>query len=228
MLSFLVIICPLVVAAVAVLMAAAMPVKREDETQLKRLMINIAALGLFCTVFNWWYEATRTRQLTHLRSVTASSATTTTPAQYQEKIRSLKEEIADLQSRLATENKNGLRAEAKTTAAKQQSAVIPKLYWTQESAGGASALRFKVYGTLNIPGFLAICDRPCRATNGQIGPDSSGTQVVGTTPKMAGYIFSKPRPVPAGADGYLIIEPSAARVTEFRVLSDSEIPDGLR
>ncbi len=51
--------------------------------------------------------------------------------------------------------------------------------------------------------------------------------MIGTTNKMAGYVFSKPRPIPAGTEGYILIHGSA-RVAEFRILDESEIPENLR
>jgi len=45
---------------------------------------------------------------------------------------------------------------------------------------------------------------------------------------MAGYIFSKPRPIQAGTEGFVIIEPGTSKVEEFRILGDSEIPPALR
>ena len=89
------------------------------------------------------------------------------------------------------------------------------------------AVRFKIYGPLNIPAFLAICDRPCRATHGEIGSGSEGTQVIGTTNKMAGYVFSKPRSIPAGTEGYVMLQ-GGGKITEFRILADSEIPAAMR
>ncbi len=63
-----------------------------------------------------------------------------------------------------------MRAAETSAPAKEQSEQLPKIYWTVEDEGaGQVAVRFKVYGPLNIPAFLAICDRPCRATHGEIG-----------------------------------------------------------
>ena len=89
-------------------------------------------------------------------------------------------------------------------------------------------MKFKVYGPLNIPAFVAICDHPCRAISGQIGTGSEGTTVVGATSNIAGYVFKKPRPIPAGTEGYVIVEPSTATISQFKVLSDSEIPEAMR
>ena len=135
---------------------------------------------------------------------------------------------------------NGLRAQlskqsqipqlpATNVVIKQQSADIPKIYWTAQGIGsGQTAVKFKVYGPLNIPAFVAICDHPCRAISGQIGVGSEGTTVVGATSNIAGYVFKKPRPIPAGTEGYVIVEPSTAAITQFKILGDSEIPEAMR
>jgi hypothetical protein len=52
--------------------------------------------------------------------------------------------------------------------------------------------------------------------------------VVGGTNKIAGYVFRKPRPIAAGAEGFVVIEPGSAKVQEFKILGESEIPDGMR
>ncbi len=95
--------------------------------------------------------------------------------QYEDKIRSLTGKVAGLQARLGNQAQN-MQVSQTEGAGNNTGAKSPKLYWdTAElcSRGweptGGSVVRFKVHGASNVPAFVAICDRPCRAT-----PWSSG------------------------------------------------------
>ena len=148
--------------------------------------------------------------------------------EYEEKVKALSAQVTTLQAQLAKKADDTQPAMI-ASATKQQSSALPKIYWAQEdSSAGTAAVRFKIYGPLNIPAFVATCDRPCRATSGQIGAGSEGIQVVGPTSKIAGYVFRKPRPIAAGSEGFIILEPGNARITEFKILEESEIPAGMR
>ena len=143
-------------------------------------------------------------------------------------------EVASLQYRLGNQAQS-IQASQSEGAGNGQGVKLPKLYWAQDNyaredgSTGGSVVRFKVYGPLDVPAFVAICDRPCRASRGAMGTGSEGTQLVGNGSKnVAGFIFKKPRPIAAGSEGYIIIEPGTAKVTEFRILGETEIPAGLR
>jgi hypothetical protein len=205
----------------------------SDSDRLKKLLVGALVLGVLGSLLIWRQQSDIDDELNQMRNASASAAAsqeaqTNDIKQYDEKIKALNAQVASLQAQLSNKPQNASPAVA-AGSIKQQSAVLPKIYWTQaDEAGGTTAVRFKIYGPLNIPAFVAICDRPCRATHGEIGSGSEGQQVVGTTGKVAGYVFSKPRPIQAGTEGFVIVEPGSAKVTEFRVLSDTEIPVFLK
>jgi hypothetical protein len=205
----------------------------SDSDRLKKLLVGALVLGVLGSLLIWRQQSDTNDELNQMRKASASTtasqaAQTNHIKQDDEKIDALNAQVATLQAQLKN-NPQGANAAVATAPIKQQSAVLPKIYWTQaDEAGGTTAVRFKIYGPLNIPAFVAICDRPCRATHGEIGSGSEGQQVVGATGKVAGYVFNKPRPIQAGTEGFVIVEPGSAKVTEFRVLSDTEIPPFLK
>jgi len=196
-----------------------------DPDRQKKLLVGALVLGILGSLLIWRQQSDADDALAQLRKESSANAAKAAqagdPRQYEEKINALNAEVATLRAQLGKPQNSSPSA-----AIKQQSTVLPKIYWTQaDEAGGTTAIRFKIYGPLNIPAFVAICDRPCRATHGEIGSESEGQQVVGATGgKVAGYVFSKPRPIQAGTEGFVIVEPGSAKVTEFRILNDSEIP----
>lgn len=207
-------------------------IEGSDAQRLRKLMVGALVLGILVSLLIWRQQSDQDDELNQMRNAAATAAAhaaqTVDTKPYDEKITALSAQVASLQAQLA--NKAQGTNVSVPISIKEQSTVLPKIYWTQaDEAGGTTAVRFKIYGPLNIPAFVAICDRPCRATHGEIGSGSEGEQVVGTTGgKVAGYVFSKPRPIQAGTEGFVIVEPGSAKVTEFRVLNDSEIPAFLK
>jgi hypothetical protein len=233
MLRLFVVALPLLVAVGVLLAESKLPLDGSDRQRFAKVLGGAVAVGLLCSGITCWQQNRMADQVEQARQAAASGGAAATwqgeqSKLYEQKISSLQAQVTDLQSQLAKRPENP-QTTAVDAAVKQQSAVLPKIYWTQaDEAGGGTAVRFKTYGPVNIPAFIAICDRPCKATHGEIGSGSAGTQVVGTTAKMAGYIFSKPRPIQAGTEGFVIIEPGTSKVEEFRILGNSEIPPALR
>jgi hypothetical protein len=233
MFRFFVILIPLLVAVGCTWLVVKLPKTRSEQDRAMRLFGGAFAIGLFFSGVTWWQQTTVADQLAQAQKMAVGQKTQVAWGKaedkgYEEQIKTLTDQVNSLKAQLANQDKTAQPPLA-ATAVKQQSAELPKIYWTQDSlSSGQAAIRFKIYGPLNIPAFVAICDRPCRATSGRIGTGSEGTQVVGATTKIAGYVFRNPRPVKAGAEGFLIVEPGSAKVTDFRALGESEIPEGLR
>jgi hypothetical protein len=228
-----VIILPILLALGVTYASWVVAIEGSDAHRLRKLLVGALVLGILVSLLIWRQQSDmddERLQASQAASTVAASqlAQSVGTRTYDEKINALNAQVASLHAQLA--NKPQSASSTITTGAiKQQSALLPKIYWTQaDEAGGTTAVRFKIYGPLNIPAFVAICDRPCRATHGEIGSGSEGEQVVGTTGKVAGYVFSKPRPIQAGTEGFVIVEPGSAKVTEFRVLNDTEIPAFLK
>jgi hypothetical protein len=233
MLRLFVIALPLLVAVGVLLAESKLRLEGSDRQRFAKFLGGAVAVGLLCSGITCWQQTRMADQVEQARQAAAAGGASATwqseqSKLYEQKVSSLQAQVTDLQFQLAKRSENP-QTTAVDAAVKQQSAALPKIYWTQaDEAGGGTAVRFKIYGPVNIPAFIAVCDRPCKATHGEIGSGSAGTQVVGTTAKMAGYIFSKPRPIQAGTEGFVIIEPGTSKVEEFRILGDSEIPPALR
>jgi hypothetical protein len=233
MFRLFVILIPTLTAVGCTALVSKIPQRGHDQDRSMRLTAGAFAIGIFFSSITWWQQTTMADQIAQANRAAGSQKATLSwdkaeDKGYEEKINTLTAQVASLREQLAKLGGTPQPAVVPTTV-KQQNSELPKIYWTQGDAGaGASAVRFKIYGPLNIPAFAAICDRPCRATGGQIGSGSDGVQVVGATNKIAGYIFRKPRPIQAGTSGFIVIEPVSAKVTEFKILDLSEIPEGMR
>ena len=162
---------------------------------------------------------------------------------YEQQVTSLTKQVADLTAQLPTQaakldvagSSNPAAGNQSVGAAANSGSGTPGIFWIQaeESAGrGSAEVQFRIYGPLNVPAFVAICDRPCRAIGGQAGAGSEGIALAGSADReVAGFLFKKPRPMPAGTEGTVTLASSdrgALRVTSFRILRESEIPAGLK
>lgn len=233
MLRLLITIIPLLVAVGCTFAALKLPLPGSDEDRGAKLLAGSFAVGVVFSLIFWWQQASFTDQVAEARQAAANNKAAqewgdVQTKAYEEKISSLNAEINGLRAQLSKQS-GALQAPATTAVIKEQNSDLPQIYWTSQGIGsGQTAVKFKVYGPVNIPAFVAICDRPCRTISGQIGVGSEGTPVVGATSNIAGYVFKKPRPIPAGTEGYVIVEPSTASVTQFKILRDSEIPEAMR
>lgn len=233
MLTLFVVLIPLLVAVGCILLALKLPEKGTEQDHAMRLLGGAFAIGLLFSGITWWQQTTVDDQLARARQASASQKADAAWDNAQDKdregkIKALTDQVNSLKAQLAQQPQTAQPSMA-AGATKTQSVDLPKLYWTQQDIGsGQTAVQFKTYGQLNIPAFVAICDRPCQAIHGSIGTTSEGTPVEGTTSMIAGYVFRKPRPIPAGTDGAIIIRPAAAKVMQFKILGETEIPESLR
>ena len=232
MLALFVILIPLLVAISVTAMALNLKLSGPAEDRFAKVMTLACVIGVLCSALTYVQQRRVAAQLSQSRLAAEDQAAAKVygkgeAKQYENQISALNAQVTSLQQQVFKLG-GGAQTSKASVPVKAQSEQLPKIYWTvEDEGGGAVAVRFKIYGPLNIPAFLAICDRPCRATHGEIGSGSEGTQVIGTTNKMAGYVFSKPRPIPAGTEGYLVLQ-GGGKVTDFRVLENSEIPEGMR
>jgi hypothetical protein len=232
MLALFVIVIPLLVAISVTAMALNLKLKGPAEDRFAKVMTLACVIGVLGSGLVYVQQRRVAAQLSQTRQAVENQSAAKVygkgeATQYENQISALNAQVTSLQQQVF--KLGGSTQTSKAGApVKQQTEQLPKIYWTVEEEGpGQVAVRFKIYGPLNIPAFLAICDKPCRATHGEIGSGSEGTQVIGTTNKMAGYIFSKPRHIPAGTEGYVLVQ-GGSKITDFRILADSEIPEGMR
>jgi hypothetical protein len=233
MLRLFITVAPLLVAVGCTFAALKLRLPGSDEDRAAKLLAGSFAVGVVFSLMIWWQQASLVDQAAEARQAAANNKASQAwgdvqTKSYQEKITALNAEVNSLRAQLSKRSE-GSQVPVTDSAIKQQSSTLPKIYWTVQNIGsGQAAVKFKVYGPLNIPAFVAICDHPCRAISGQIGTGSEGTPVVGATSNIAGYVFKKPRPIPAGTDGFVIVEPASAAVTQFKILGETEIPEAMR
>jgi hypothetical protein len=113
----------------------------------------------------------------------------------------------------------------------------PHMTWTQKpydlgpTYRPAVIIYMNLDGNLNLPAFLATCDRPCEVQEGSV--DSVMTTpgpILHGGPNIAGMIFKAPRPVGMGQHPYLIIESednSPVKVLSVVTLTKSQLPAGV-
>jgi hypothetical protein len=233
MLRLLITLIPLLIAVGCTFAALKLQLPGSEEDRATKLLVGAFAVGIVCSLIIWWQQASLIDQAAEARQAAANNKASQAwgdvqTKSYEDKISALNTEVNTLRAQLSKQSAAPQLPTADTTV-KQQSSSLPKIYWTLQNIGsGQIAVKFKVYGALNIPAFVAICDHPCKAISGQIGTGSEGTSVVGATSNIAGYVFRKPRPIPAGTEGYVIVEPASAAVTQFKILAESEIPEARR
>ena len=232
MLPLFAILLPLLVAIGVTAMALNLKLSGPAEDRFAKVMTLACVIGVLCSALTYVQQRRFAAQLNQSRQAAQDQASAKIfgkgeATQRENQIIGLNAQVTSLQQQVFKLGGSAQTSKA-SASVKQRTEQLPKIYWTVEDEGpGQVAVRFKIYGPLNIPAFLAICDHPCRATHGEIGSGSEGTQVIGTTNKMAGYVFSKPRHIPAGTEGYVLVQ-GGSKITDFRILADSEIPEGMR
>lgn len=257
MLGFLILVLTLLAAGGATFLALQLPPAYIQQWKL--ISGGILVGLLFGTIFYWQQMRAVNRAAQEREAAieeasnravyeTTQRVTEEMSKRYEPKIQSLTKQVANLESQLpnqgmnlnvvgdstAAANKTGPAGAPNSNAAKQAGST-PNIFWIQsdDNVGkGAAVVQFRIYGPLNVPAFVAICDHPCRAVSGQAGPGSEGFPVIGSTNRdVAGFIFKKPKPMPAGTEGTVRIESSdreSVQVTTFRILRESEVPADLR
>lgn len=256
MFGFIILVLTLLAAGGAMFLALKLP---PDYIQQWKLVTGGILVGLlFGTIFYWQQMRTANRAAQERDAAIADASnrvvyettqrvTNEVSKRYEPQIKALTKQVADLESQLPNQGTKlnvvgdnnpsaaNTGAAAPNSAAAKQAGGTPNIFWIQsnEDAGkGAAEVQFRIYGALNIPAFVAICDHPCRAVSGQAGAGSEGFPVIGSTDRdVAGFIFKKPKPMPAGTEGTVRIQSSdrgPIQVTAFRILRESEVPADLR
>jgi hypothetical protein len=118
------------------------------------------------------------------------------------------------------------------------SETLPNLRWTQEesaplpnSTHPRTAVAFQIDGLLNLPGFIAVCDHPCKVVSGIVQQGMSQGTLITYGPNLAGFLFNTPRPLTSGVQCLMTVESlddKLIKVTSFRILRESEIPMTLK
>jgi hypothetical protein len=245
MFGFIILVITLLIAAAAVVLALKLPL----QLQYWRFISGAIAIGLLLSAILYWQQmralsfAAEDRE----RAVAAGSdrATTETAqrvtqevgSRYEKQVAALTKKVADLEAQLPNQANRSDIVGGNTAAGNNTPAAngMPGIFWIQgdEAPGkGSAEVQFRVYGQLAVPAFIAVCDRPCRAVGGQAGAGSEGIAIVGSSDReVAGFIFKKPKPMPAGTEGTITLQSSGReplRVTAFRILRDSEVPTNLK
>jgi hypothetical protein len=254
MLGFIVLLLTLLVAGGATYLALKLPPYLEQW----RFITGGIVIGLLIgTIFYWQQMHAANRALQERENAIAEAsnrvASETTQhisdevsKRYEQQIKTLTKQVADLESQLPNQgSKLNVAGGSSTSAANptvagvtanpnaaKQPGGTPNIFWIQndQNGRGGAEVQFRIYAALDIPAFVAICDHPCRAVRGQAGAGSEGIPLVGSTDRdVAGFIFKKPRPMPAGTEGTVTIQSSGpVQVTAFRILRESEVPSDLR
>lgn len=253
MFGLIILVVTLLAAGGAAYLALKLP---PDYIQQWKLLTGGILVGLlFGTIFYWQQMRATTRAIQERDAAiedvsnrvvpeTTQRVTDEVSKRYEQQIKSLTKQVGDLESQLPNQgmalnvagDKNAPAANtgAASTAARQADGT-PNIFWIQSNQDvgkGAAEVQFRIYGALNVPAFVAICDHPCRAVGGQAGTGSEGIPLIGATDRdVAAFIFRKPRPMPAGTEGAVRIQSSdrgPVQVTAFRILRESEVPADLR
>jgi hypothetical protein len=231
MLRLLVVAFPILIAVGATFAALRITLPWSSEERFKKLMTASFMIGLLCSLIT--YSQLRPASPPPTPQEEQKQKAATEAAQhYEAQIAALNLQVASLQRQVGNDAK--LQMSQSNAQVSKSAAGLPDIYWTQNNLAnsGEVQVNFTIYGELKLPAFVAICDQPCRISGARAGSGSVGEELVGSGgPGVAGYIFKKPRPMPAGTEGYVILRGAKGgglKVTEFRILSDSEVPDALK
>ena len=235
MVRFIVIVAPLLLTVGATAAALLLPLWGNAKDRFRTLLPGAIIVGLLFSGLAWWQQNALADQSQHDVQMAAQRAASdaagkvndTLKSEYEGRIRSLSSQL------LAARSGSGVQPQTVQLSNSNNGPKLPKIFWEQQDFGSDSAIiHFKLYAPLSLPGFVAICDGPCRATRAQAGNDSEGIQVIGDNRRdVAGWVFKRPRPMPAGTEGYIVVQgggKGVPRVTEFRALRELEIPTGVK
>ena len=235
MFRFIVIVAPLLLTVGATAAALLLPLWGNAKDRFRTLLPGAIGVGLVFSGLAWWQQNMVADQNDHDRQVAVQAASAdaagkvndTLKGEYEARIRSLTSQL------LAARSGSGVQPQMVQLSNSNVGPKPPKIFWEQQDFGSDSAIvHFKLYAPLSLPGFVAICDGPCKATRAQAGNDSEGIQVIGDNNRdVAGWVFKRPRPMPAGTEGYIVLQgggKAVPKVTEFRVLRELEIPTGVK
>ena len=248
MFGLIILVITLLIAVGAVVLAL-LARRFPAPIQYWKFIVGAIAVGLLLSTILYWQQM---RSLTvavddrdraiaeaYNRAVseTAQRVTQEIGQRNEKQITSLTKQVADLEAQLPNQgNRSDLVGGHTAPGSKAAGASgTPGIFWIQanETLGkGSAEVQFRIYGPLSVPAFIAVCDHPCRAVGGQAGAGSEGIALVGSADReVAGFVFKKPKPMPAGTEGTITLQ-SASRepltVTAFRILREAEVPANLK
>jgi hypothetical protein len=231
MLRLLVVAFPILIAVGATFVTLRISLPWSAEERFKKLITASFMIGLLCSLITYSQLRPASPPPT-LQEEQKDKAASEAAQHYEAQIAALNLQVASLQRQVGNNAK--LQMSQSNAQVSKSATGLPDIYWTQNNLAnsGEVQVNFTIYGELKLPAFVAICDQPCRIAGARAGSGSVGEELVGSGgPGVAGYIFKKPRPMTAGTEGYIILRGAKGgglKVTEFRILSDSEVPDALK
>ena len=245
MFGLIILVITLLIAAGAVFLALQLPA----QLQRWKFINGAIAVGLLLSAILYWQQMRELTSAIQDRDRAVAAATDRASAEtaqrvtqevgkrYEQQIASLTKQVADLEAQSPNQaNRPDIVGSSTAPGNKAAGANgTPGIFWIQadDSLGkGSAEVQFRIYGQLAVPAFIAVCDRPCRAIGGQAGAGSEGIALAGSADRdVAGFLFKKPKPMPAGTEGTITLQSSGReplRVTAFRILRDSEVPANLK
>lgn len=232
----------LVITLAAAVFATVASLKFQYELRNWRFLTGGIAFGLLLGAIFYWQQMHVAKQAVRERDNAVADAYKVEDVgrKYEEEARTLTNQVVSLEGQLSAQAKrlNELQgaSEAVSDSSQQQNSGLPSIYWIQDSDTGDNGrtahVRFRIYGPLNLPAFIAICEHPCKTVGGQAGSGSAGVPLSGSSQRnVAGFIFSKPKPMITGTAGTVTVQSmdkEPVKVTDFRVLRESEVPENLK
>jgi hypothetical protein len=232
----------LLITLAATVAATVISLKFQHELRNWKFVTGGIAIGLLLGMLFYWQQMRVAKQAVRERDSAVAEAYKVEDVgrKYEEEARTLTNQVVSLEGQLSAQSKrlNELQgtSEAVSDSSQPQNNGLPSIYWVQDSDtvdnGRTAHVRFRIYGPLNLPAFVAICEHPCKTIGGQAGSGSSGVPLSGSSQRnVAGFIFSKPKPMITGTAGTVTVQSTdkePVRVTDFRILRESEVPENLK
>jgi hypothetical protein len=257
-LSWLISVIPVALGLVVMLV----PAKSEDQKRhmMWRYILGLSLIAY--GGLSWWQQfrlakasvADREKAIKdtsqQVAAATSASVTQTVTNLYSQMISDLNSRIAQLQSQLAAQGKDVSAIKGSnivsgkrpikvlvTNPSETPGPSVPNLSWSQDQAEPVDGkptivVRFRVDGSLTLPGFAAFCDRPCKRISGQAGVTSHYIDLnFPGQERVTGAFFDAPKPFSEGTSGILRIASQDGMpflINGFRILKENEIPIELR
>ena len=231
----------LVITFVAAVGATVMSLRFQYELRNWKFVTGGIALGALLGIIFYTQQMLTAKQAERARDQAVADAYKVEDVgrKYEEQARTLTDQVVGLEAQVSAQAKrlNELQGTSEGISdSSQQQNGLPSIYWVQDSDTGDNSrtahVRFRIYGPLNLPAFVAICEHPCKTVSGQAGSGSSGVPLSGSSQRnVAGFIFSKPKPMITGTTGTVTVESTdkePVKVTDFRILRESEVPENLK
>ncbi|HKD83446.1 MAG TPA: hypothetical protein VKB58_01770 [Terriglobales bacterium] len=232
----------LVITLAAAVFATVASLKFQYELRNWKFLTGGIAFGLLLGAIFYWEQMHVAKQALRDRDQAVAEAYKVEDVgrKYEEQARTLTDQVVGLEAQVSAQAKklNELQgtSEAVGDSSQQQTSGLPSIYWVQDNDTGENGrtaqVRFRIYGPLNLPAFVAICEHPCKTLGGQAGNGSAGVPLSGSSQKnVAGFIFSKPKPMAGGTTGTVTVQSTdkePVSVKDFRILRESEVPENLK